>query len=221
MHGKLRDSPAVREWRTTTCWLSWRCAWILLKQDASIFCGADTSSFASFQTEAPADFYFTSIAEDNLHGRKFLERGLAGMPQYEFIGEFVTVLLSAVRGTSARPQQESDVSFTDEIIDRLNEHNRFCNSPPNWSTDDLTALERLGLQSNNFHFIRERGRIVAGAAIWDQRTFKQTVVRGYGSSLASLRPMFNLGAYFWLATSARHRHNIGKRSRFASNLQRG
>src|ERR1041385_1087841 len=49
--------------------------------------------FRELQTDAPAAFYFTSIAADNHRAQKFLERGLAGMPAYEFIGEFVALLL--------------------------------------------------------------------------------------------------------------------------------
>ncbi len=49
--------------------------------------------FRELQTDAPADFYFTSIAGDNQRARQLLERGLPGMPLYEFVGEFVTVLL--------------------------------------------------------------------------------------------------------------------------------
>src|SRR5215471_12846071 len=47
--------------------------------------------FHELQTDDPAAFYFTSIAADNERARKFLERGLPGMPRYEFVGEFVTV----------------------------------------------------------------------------------------------------------------------------------
>ena len=36
--------------------------------------------FRELQTDKPADFYFTSIAADNAPARKFLERGLPGMP---------------------------------------------------------------------------------------------------------------------------------------------
>src|SRR5437870_1327013 len=40
--------------------------------------------FRKLQADAPADFYFTSIAADNERARKFLEHGLPGLPRYEF-----------------------------------------------------------------------------------------------------------------------------------------
>jgi hypothetical protein len=49
--------------------------------------------FCELQSEQPADFYFTSIATVNVPARKFLERGFPGMPFYELIGEFVTLLI--------------------------------------------------------------------------------------------------------------------------------
>jgi hypothetical protein len=40
--------------------------------------------------------------------------------------------------------------------------------------------------------IRERGRIIACAAHWDQRSYKQVVVRGYSPLIARTRPALNL-----------------------------
>ena len=56
--------------------------------------------FRELQTAAPADFYFTSIAADNVQARNFLERNLPGMPRYELIGEFVTLLVRTPAATA-------------------------------------------------------------------------------------------------------------------------
>jgi hypothetical protein len=40
--------------------------------------------------------------------------------------------------------------------------------------------------------IREQGRIIACAAHWDQRNFKQVVIRGYSPLVARTRPALNL-----------------------------
>ncbi|HEY3914990.1 MAG TPA: hypothetical protein VGN61_10935 [Verrucomicrobiae bacterium] len=109
--------------------------------------------FHELEREAPADFYFTSIASDNVPARRFLERGLRGMPTYEFIGEFVTLLLSARAGSAA------------SAIGGKEYHYQFA---PCWKK--------------------------AEPALWDQREFKQTVVRGYSRGLALMRPMLNFAA---------------------------
>jgi len=158
--------------------------------------------FHKLQSGAPADFYFTAIASDNERARKFLERGLPGMPVYEFIGEFVTLLLPAerrndgkVRWECARP--ETRAPETSELIGHLSEYGRRYQFSPHWSTPDLSALAPLGLSAEAFRTVRENGRLIATAALWDQRSFKQTVIRGYAPWLARLRPALNVAA--WIA----------------------
>lgn len=157
--------------------------------------------FREMQADAPADFYFTSIAADNVRARHFLERGLPGMPAYEFVGEFVTLLLSVERRSPTRrvskigvnrAGSETGVPIADELLALTNEYNRQLQFAPCWSADKFTALQSLGLRPDSFHFIRNGGHIAASAALWDQRTFKQTVIRNYAPWLARLRPAVNL-----------------------------
>ncbi len=58
------------------------------------------------EAAAPADFYFTSIASDNDRARQLLERGLPGLPRYDFLAEFVTLLIPV-----AKSDRESRVSL--------------------------------------------------------------------------------------------------------------
>jgi len=113
--------------------------------------------FHELEREAPADFYFTSIASDNIPARRFLERSLPGMPTYEFIGEFVTLLLSARAG-----------GFVVDTGIHAAERYRY-QLVPCWATEK--------------------------PALWDQRGFKQTVVRGYSRGLALMRPVLNFVAH--------------------------
>ena len=145
--------------------------------------------FREVQAAAPADFYFTSVASDNERARWFLERGLPGMPKYEFVGEFVTVLLSTRgRGRGAGAHEE-DVP-AEEVVALLNEHNRRYQFAPFWTEAGLKALEPLGLRPGDFYVGRNSVGVV-GAGIWDQRVFKQTVIRGYATPLRQARPVLN------------------------------
>jgi hypothetical protein len=150
--------------------------------------------FHQLQAARPADFYFTSIASDNERARTLLERGLPGMPSYEFIGEFVTVLLPAKRGHPGTDFVEIKDSPAGPLADLLNYYNREQQLAPVWSEDELAALRPLGLQPHDYRLIGDSRRIVAIAALWDQRVFKQTVIRGYAPSLKWARPIFNLVA---------------------------
>ena len=116
------------------------------------------------------------------------------MPAYEFVGEFVTTLLPARSQSpnSAAPQAGNPESG--ELLDYLNNHGRHYQFAECWSAQELAALAALGLQAENFHCVRSGGHISAAAALWDQRAFKQTVIRGYAPWLAMARPAVNVAA---------------------------
>ena len=150
--------------------------------------------FRELQTDNPADFYFTSIAADNAPARKFLERGLPGMPAYEFIGEFVTAVLPVKNYASIRAGLETDNLDFNELLECLDKHGRDYQFAPRWSVAELSALLSLNLKADDFQVMRDGGRINACAALWDQRAFKQTVIRGYTPRLALARPAVNFAA---------------------------
>jgi hypothetical protein len=150
--------------------------------------------FRELQSGAPADYYFTSIAADNAPARKFLERGMPRMPAYEFVGEFVTALLPAGGQSPNSAASESGTPESNELLDCLNNHGRHYQFAECWSSQELAALSKLGLQMEDFYCVRAGGRITASAALWDQRAFKQTVIRGYAPWLAMARPAVNVAA---------------------------
>lgn len=148
--------------------------------------------FRELQTCAPADFYFTSIAADNHRARKILERGIPGMPRYEFVSEFVTVLLSTIRGNPTGLEPVPDPDVLNQVREFVNDHNRKYQFAPKWSSREMMMLHELGLHASDFQVIRDRGQAVACAGIWDQRSFKQTVIRAYDNALGLVRPAYNL-----------------------------
>ncbi|HHY85619.1 MAG TPA: hypothetical protein GYA07_08815 [Verrucomicrobia bacterium] len=147
--------------------------------------------FRDLQSAGPADWYFTSIASDNLRARRLLERGARGFPIYDFIGEFVTLVM-----TTCCPNRDTRVnrqsSIVNELAGFLRASGKQFQFAPAWSASDLADLELLGLPLERFHIHRENSRFAACAALWDQRGFRQTVVRGYAPALAAIRPAFNL-----------------------------
>lgn len=152
--------------------------------------------FHQLQADAPADFYFTSIAADNQRARRFLERGLPGMPSYEFIGEFVTLLLPAKSGRANPSVVTNQNPHPEQLLSLLDACNREHQLAPCWSPQELETFSTLGLKLNDFKLLADSGRIEAAAALWDQRVFKQTVVSDYALSLLRVRPVLNLAARF-------------------------
>lgn len=153
--------------------------------------------------------YLTSITEDNLPARRFLERGLPGMPNYRPLGRLVTLVIRRRRNANFfKPTglvrrgfrtQSLDVIYgsaaiVPELIDLLNRDLSQYQFAPCWRAAELLD-HSLGLSPEEFRLACTRdGTPVACAALWDQRAFKQTVVRGYATTLRRLRPFYNAAA---------------------------
>lgn len=155
--------------------------------------------FRELQTEAPADYYFTSIAADNQRARRFLECGIRRIPLYEFVGEFVTLVIPTRGRAMAQNAAQSDGRIPkrfggwpgNPLIEFLNGANAAFQFSPCWTAQDLSALTQLGLSESDFYLSFEGERIAVCGALWDQRRFKQTVVRDYPPALAFARPVLN------------------------------
>lgn len=166
--------------------------------------------FRELDRSNPADFYFTSVTADNFRSIRFLERGLPGMPRYEFLTDFVTLLLPVPRnrksltqindrvrrrlktsGINILPGVEADVPG---LIDFLNSQGRRHNLAMVWDEEKLSSLGEHGLAAGDYTILTQGGKIIGCAAVWDQRAFKQTVIRGYSRRVSLFRPLLNLGA---------------------------
>jgi hypothetical protein len=141
--------------------------------------------------------YLTSIVADNFPARRLLERGLDGMPTYRFLGEFVTLIIGRRRLARKRRKSELHIRRGDEqtapaIVDLLNRCNRQYQFAPVYQPDDLRVP---GLHFEDFRVASASdGMPAACAALWDQRKFRQTIVRGYSPGLRRARPLINLAA---------------------------
>ncbi|HEX3716969.1 MAG TPA: hypothetical protein VH595_03300 [Verrucomicrobiae bacterium] len=145
--------------------------------------------FVRTQADAPSDFYFTSIASDNARARNFLERGFPGMPLYEFVGEFVTILIPV--SDSDVVKEDFVIAFDTELTDFINRENQSRQFAVCLSKEELEGMRRLGLGQSDFLVERDRGQIAGCGALWDQRSFKQSIIRDYAPLLKRIRPVIN------------------------------
>jgi hypothetical protein len=144
--------------------------------------------------------YLTSIIADNFPARKFLEKGLRGMPTYRYLGDFVTLII-ARRSHLFRPSlparhrvttkgfrmTQGSNELRSDLLRLLDRHNRAYQFAPAWSASEIHA--------DNFSVVfSSDGSPIACAALWDQRAIKQSVVRGYSSHLQWSRHLLNVAA---------------------------
>lgn len=142
-------------------------------------------------------FDLTAILADNLPARRLLERGLPGLPRYRPLAEIETLVIPAARGRwrrgdpAVRRLAEGDRRRLSDFFRAELRHRPFA---PVWSAEDFEPGGRArGLSLDDFRAVEEGGRMVAAAALWDQRAYKQAVIDGYAGWLGALRPLVNLG----------------------------
>ncbi len=158
--------------------------------------------FSAEYARDPADFCFTSIVSDNRRARRVLERGVRGLPRYELIAGYTTLLLRARRyRPPALPAglewTTGDTVPVDQLVALLNASARGRHLAAHWTAPYLTGLASLGLGPRDFLLVRAAGALVGGVAVWDQRSFRQIIIERYHPALAAIRPLANItGAVF-------------------------
>lgn len=167
--------------------------------------------FHQLHQENGPPLYLTSIASDNLPARRLFERGIRGMPTYHFLGEFVSLAI-ACKGrrlfrTLAPTRSPSNSglkvvcgldSLESSLFDLMNNINRNYQFSPVWSMKRIQSCFRYSnLGAEDYCIVvTPQHTPTACAAIWDQRSIKQVVVRGYAPYLRSIRPVLNAAAKF-------------------------
>jgi hypothetical protein len=150
--------------------------------------------FEEQQRADPAAVYFTSISADNERARRLLERGVRGLPTYRFLDELTTLLIAVPRRPkAARLRVEAATpEHLAEIVGVLNATGQRRQFAAVWTVDRLCSLAAHGLPLDRFLVAMDGSKVVACGALWDQRPFRQTVIRGYAPGLAVVRPLINL-----------------------------
>jgi hypothetical protein len=167
--------------------------------------------FRALHSEEPV--YFTSIAADNQRSIRFLERSLPGMPTYQREADFVTLFIPVPRGGHALRRLESQaekrlaaeglksVAGSTERVEEMAACLNGCaegyQGSVAWTPETLRSLERWGLPPADFQLLGRGTQLIACAALWDQRSWRQTVIRGYGPRMSFSRPWINLASGFF------------------------
>ena len=136
-----------------------------------------------------ADGFFTSIATDNVRARRVLEHsGRLGLPSYRPLCDLVTLVGAVHPGTDGRALDAADETELGEFLDRGGRASQLALS---WEPELWRQLALRGVTAGDFSLVRRDGRLVAAAAVWDQRPFRQTVIDGYEGLLRHVRPLVN------------------------------
>jgi hypothetical protein len=142
---------------------------------------------------AKSRLIFTSIARENIRARRILEAGIKGMPRYRFLGEMETFAASVRQCGRYGLLERAGMEDAGELADFYNASASNIQMSPVLDVDWLCRRSASGKPMiGNFLVHRREGRIVFCAAIWDQRAYRQIVIRGYRQPILSLRRLYNL-----------------------------
>jgi hypothetical protein len=148
-------------------------------------------------------FYLTTIAQGNEHAIAILTSDRAGLPSYHFAGMYHTVAV-ALGPRWRRPLRvDSPVRVRRAGPDDLNAVIAFLNSVgptrqffPRYEIADFSTPSGMfrNLPPSDVLLAFRGDRLVGTLAGWDQSSFRQTVVEGYGASMRWARPLANTWA---------------------------
>ena len=141
------------------------------------------------QVSLTRPFWFTVIADDNRTARRFLESGIAGLPEYRPIGRVVGHALASSRGRRRGLWRRADEGDLEELISFHNGHASAAHCSP---VLDAERVRRIGLDAFVVH--EHAGETRGIAALWDQRAYKQLVARRYRRPIGALVPIWNVAA---------------------------
>jgi len=155
-----------------------------------------------YRHDNPA-LWFTSIPADNQASLRFLERGLPGMPRYTLLTAFVTRLIPVSKHQPAWRTSEKwrtgglrcvpgTRSLASTIASCLNDSAARAQLATQWTPEQVLKLERWGLRLPDISVVMKGEKAVACSALWDQRMFRQTRIRGYSGGVALARPWINV-----------------------------
>lgn len=155
------------------------------------------------------EFYLTTIAEENVSALHLLTSARAGLPTYHPLSRLHTFILP-IRQLLRKHRQTGSVgrlpanarflqsdSFSD-LIPILLEAGRTRNFFPVCGTENFAQPEATfrGLRPENVRMILLDDQVVAIGGVWNQRSYRQTVITGYDPATRVLRPCYNLWAWF-------------------------
>jgi hypothetical protein len=126
-------------------------------------------------------YYLTTILEENLVAQKFLEARRSYMPDYVFLLKYSVLTYRGQRkaklpkGYLFRPAIESDFPSLVKLLNDYGCKNQFHPVV----TEDLFRGKYPDLTIDNFYVLLSDDEVVACGAIWNQRSFKQYIVKSY------------------------------------------
>lgn len=152
--------------------------------------------FRSLHGDGEVPYYFTTILDENRYAQQILESGRAGMPTYVPVGMLVTYLIPIRKKVSRKLRHEvlsCNADALPQAHECLSEWNSRHQFAPAYTLDDISGDTGLlpNFSLKDLYVCKERGEVVGTLGVWDQQSFKQTIVTDYSAKIKAVRPFYN------------------------------
>ena len=142
--------------------------------------------------------YLASVVADNAAALKLLSRQAPGWPRFQPVATLTTLAIPVRHARLPAAAPAPRVTHSNEDVQRaigclLRNGPRFQFSPV-WGSRCVRRKYTPGLSRTAVRIVERNGHVVGCAALWDQRAFRQVVVRGYSRRLAMSRWLVNAAA---------------------------
>jgi hypothetical protein len=144
----------------------------------------------------PVPVYLATITGENHEARGLLvERRRPGFPRFEEVGRLYTAVIPVRITPVSRDQPNGIRSAMPEDLPRivafLNEHGRKRQYSQVYSEEEFRGSTTLGFRIEDFVVFERDGELSGVVGLWDQSSYKQTVVREYSRGLGWTRPLYD------------------------------
>ena len=154
----------------------------------------------TLHADGAVPYYFTTILDDNTHAKVLLTSARAGLPVYKPVVRLITYLIPLRRnrirkGTSKVKRVDQHQLL--QAVTFLQEWNSQYQFAPVYTLEDILGQSNLlpCFSWENFYVYQEHDELSGTLGVWDQQSFKQTVVTAYSRKMQFIRPLYNLYAY--------------------------
>jgi hypothetical protein len=161
---------------------------------AARFLGEGFEGMRELHKDYRASFYLLSIVADNDIARRILNSKLS---YYPHLHPYTRMFAYTIQ--PARVKKESRIKITrgsldliPAIVDCLARSGMRTQFAPHWTRDTLLSPLTPALIIEDFFLAVSGDRVVGCLALWDQQSFKQSVIRGYSGTIARYRKIINL-----------------------------
>ena len=134
---------------------------------------AHTYEYLYQQTRDQVQMYYTTILKENIIAQSMLEKRRKGMPLYNYIGEYTVYCFRTGVKQKSRGHifEKGNMTGVSEFYDY---HMKSFNLSP-------VSMDLHGLKKQDIYTLRDvEGNIIAACAVWNQQSYKQYVITGYG-----------------------------------------